>query len=78
MVLGPLHTLAGGGVSLAKAISEARQKELADLARYVAGELAMETLDVGEDSQVQIQPDAVESILKAWAFTQQNAKDGAD
>ena len=65
-------------MSLPIAISVARQKELADLARYLASEIVMEVLDLGEDEQIDIDPKAIEDILKAWAFTQLNAKDGAD
>ena len=63
-------------MSLASAICETRSKELTDLARYLAGELEMETLDLGEDVQLEIAPETIESIIKAWAFTQQNARDG--
>ena len=63
-------------MSLASAICDTRSKELTDLARYLAGELEMETLDLGEDVQLEIAPETIESIIKAWAFTQQNARDG--
>ncbi len=65
-------------MNLPKAIAEAPHKELADLAKYISGELAMETLDIGEDTQTNFQPEAIENILKAWAFTQQHARDGMD
>lgn len=65
-------------MTLAQALSEAKGRELSGLAKYIASELTMEVLDLGEDTQVAIQPDAIENILKAWAFTQQNARDGMD
>ena len=80
MVLGHLRPLAGGGlnVKLAQAISQASLKELGDLAHYVANEVEMEGVDLGEGKHEDIPPEAVKSAIQAWAFMQLNARDGTD
>ena len=63
-------------MKLAKAISEAQSRELFDLAHYIAGELEMEGVDVGERDHHDIHPDAIVAAIKAWVYTQQNTRDG--
>jgi len=65
-------------MTLATAICDAKSREIIDLARYLAGELEMENLDLGEDVQLKIAPENIENAIKAWAFTQQNARDGGE
>lgn len=65
-------------MTLATSICDAKSREVTDLARYLAGELEMENLDLGEEVQLKIAPETIESIIKAWAFTQQNARDGGE
>ena len=63
-------------MGLAKAISQAKAHELADLAAYVAGEIEMEGVEVGEIEHRDIEPDSVKAAIMAWAYMQSNQRDG--
>ena len=63
-------------MGLAKAISDARPRELSDLAIYVASEIEMEGVNVGEGEHHDITPEAIAAAIKAWAYMQQNNADG--
>jgi hypothetical protein len=63
-------------MSLAQAISQADAKALADLAAYVAKEVALEGRPVAKEGEVDIDPEAVIAAMRAWAFMQIHQPDG--
>ncbi|MEP6019043.1 MAG: hypothetical protein ABJ251_11260 [Paracoccaceae bacterium] len=63
-------------MGLANAISAAKTRELSDLSAYVASEIEMEGVNVGEGDHRAIAPEAIAAALKAWAYMQQNSADG--
>jgi hypothetical protein len=79
MVLGQLCPLAGvrgPDVTLAQAISQADNSAIADLSAYLVMECKIQTQDVDTGDMVDLAPDALAQAIQAWAFIQQNQRDG--
>ncbi len=65
-------------MALAKAISSAEKRELADLAAYLVMECKMRTQDVHSGDMIDLNPTDLAKAVEAWAFIQQNQRDGDD